>query len=187
MGSGIEIDPESDARREDDQISEIWADPHCEIETISDVEKWPVEAESIIKLKRRVEASSQAKEIDSIGKYSLSSIPKSGIADAPWANQGLLGGLKTQEDVKMYIRLPDNDDFRRFDFPSEADLSAISNRLYQGFAKPHLNIICLSPNIRNKLFKPLRELRLQDRKANVSKNDCFREYPEIHIPELSMS
>ena len=48
------------------------------------------------------------------------------LEDPQEVNQAVIDAFKTQEDVKMYIRLLDYDDFRGFDLPSETDLAAIS-------------------------------------------------------------
>ena len=96
----------------------------------------PKRAKSIIKPESRVEASPLGEEVDLAGKYSLAIMTKSGIEDNQEANQLLLDGFKIQEDVKMYIQLPDYGDFRGFYLANESDLAAISKRGYEGFARP---------------------------------------------------
>ena len=59
----------------------------------------------------------------------------------------------------MYIQLPDYDDFRRFGLPNGADLAAISNGFYEGYAKPSWLTITqklLSANMPKKLFRAMR-------------------------------
>ena len=87
-----------------------------------------------------------------------------------------------QEDVEMYIQLPDYDDFRRFDLPIEADLTAISKRVYGGLPgtswlnlKNHL-LITHTPK---KLFKSLRETRTQDKKGGIRRERLFRRVDKI--------
>ena len=60
---------------------------------------------------------------------------KSAIGDTAEVHQAILDEFKIQEDVKMYIQLPDYDDFLGFYLPSESALAAISNRAYAGFLK----------------------------------------------------
>ena len=57
------------------------------------------------------------------------------LGSYPEANRALLGEFKTQEDVKIYSRLPDYDDFRGFDLYTEIELSAISERILKGHPK----------------------------------------------------
>ena len=58
----------------------------------------------------------------------------------------------------MYSRLPDYEDFRGFDLSGGNDLTAISNRIYEGFAKhPWLTLkhhLFIAQCLRNYL-KPL--------------------------------
>ena len=61
---------------------------------------------------------------------------KSGIEDTPEENQVLLGEFNLQENVTMYSQVPDYDDPRGSDLPNEKDLTAISKRIYGGFARP---------------------------------------------------
>ena len=61
---------------------------------------------------------------------------KSSIGHTREVNHVLLDKFKIQGEVKMYSQLPDYDDFRRFYLPNETDLTAISGRIYEGFAKP---------------------------------------------------
>ena len=51
-------------------------------------------------------------------------------------NRPLLDEFNIQEDVIMYIRLPDYDDLRGFDLPNVTDLEAISKRICVWLAKP---------------------------------------------------
>ena len=44
---------------------------------------------------------------------------KSGIEDTTEVNRALLDAFKIQDDVKMYSRLHEYDDFRGFDWPNE--------------------------------------------------------------------
>ena len=50
------------------------------------------------------------------------------LVSYPEVYRALLDKFKMQYDVKMYIRLPDYDDFRDFDLPNEMASSAISKR-----------------------------------------------------------
>ena len=61
---------------------------------------------------------------------------KSGIGETPDVDHAILCEFKIQDDVKMYSQLQEYDDFWRFDFPQETDLSAISKRVYEGFPTP---------------------------------------------------
>ena len=98
----------------EEQVSEIGADPHYEIETIADEAMRPEKEDSIIKPERRAEASSSKKEIDLGGKDALASMMKSGIEAAPEVNRALLGEFKIQEGAEVYSQLPDYDYFRGF-------------------------------------------------------------------------
>ena len=93
---------------------------------------------------------------------------KSSLEDTQEANRSILDEFKIPEGVERRIQLPDYDDCRCFDLPSEADLTAIPKRTYEGFAKAsrlalkhHLFTIHMSKN----LFKTLRKTPLGDKKA----------------------
>ena len=77
----------------------------------------------------------------------------------------------------MYTQLPDNDYFRGFDFPN-GDLTAISRRIYEGFAIPpwltskhHI----ISMRVPKKLPKRLRETTGKISKINLRQRDYFGE------------
>ena len=74
--------------------------------------------------------------MDLVGKYSFANMMKSGIEDTKAVIHSRLDEFKIQEDVKIYNQLPYYDGFRGFRFPGGADLTAISKRIYEGFAKP---------------------------------------------------
>lgn len=111
-------------------------------------------------------------------------MPKSGICDTQAANRVLLDALKIPEGVEMYMQLPDYYDFHGFDLPSKADLSAISKRIYEGFAKPswptlkhHLFIA----HIQKKSFKAIMGICSQDKKGGFRHERLARRAAKIHI------
>ena len=61
---------------------------------------------------------------------------KANLGNPPELNQALLDEFKIQDDVKMYIQLPGYGDFHGFDLPNGAELAAISQTFFTGFAKP---------------------------------------------------
>ena len=85
---------------------------------------------------------------------------KSGIGDTPEVNHVILDEFKIQDDVKMYRKLPGCDGFRCFDLPGESGLAAISNRVYEGFAKTPWSMLrhhLFVAHIPKKLLKALSE------------------------------
>ena len=81
------------------------------------------------------------------------------------------------------------DDFRRFDLPNGRGLSAISNRLYAGFAKTSRSTLkhyLFSSPAPKKLFRSLRGLCVKDKRVNLRKQDCFRGYLKYASQELDM-
>ena len=91
---------------------------------------------------------------------------KYNISDTQKVNKVLIDEFNVQWCVKIYSPLPDYSDFRGFDFPNGADLTAISKRICEGFAKPSwlaLKHHLLSMYVAKKLFKSLREISIRDK------------------------
>ena len=113
---------------------------------------------------------------------------KSGIGYIREVNRELLGDFKIQEDVKMYMQLPDYDDLRGLDLPGETDLTGISKRIYGGFGKPSwltLKRHLFRPHIQTQLFKAISEICIQDKKAEFKKERLFRRVSKIHLSRTS--
>ena len=87
---------------------------------------------------RRAETGSLEKETNVGGKYSFVNMMNPSIGNPHAVNHVLLEEFKIPDDVKMYILLLCYGDFRGLDLPGGADLAAISNRIYEGIAKPSL-------------------------------------------------
>ena len=97
--------------------------------------------------------------------------------------------FKIQEDVRMYRQLHGYDDFHGSYMPGEADLTVISRRIYEGFAKPPiptLNRHLFFAHIPKKLFKVIRALCAQDKKGGFSHERSFRGVAEIPISRSPM-
>ena len=85
----------------------------------------------------------------------------------------------------MRIQLPGIVDFLGFNLPIEADLAAISNRVYRGFAKPPWSTLkhhLFNAHIPKKSFKSVCELCIQDRKDEFKQERLLQRVSEIHIP-----
>ena len=81
-------------------------------------------------------------------------------------NLVLLGEFMIREDVKMYNRLPVYAYCLRFDLSNEIELSAISSRLSEGFAKPSwitLKHHLFNTHIPKNLFNAIRKLFANDK------------------------
>ena len=130
---------------------------------------------SIIKPKRRVGASHLEKGVDLGGEYSLAGMMQSGFEDTQDANQALLDEFKIQDGVKMYRRLPEYGDFLGFYVANDADSVVISKRAYGDFRNRHFQLLNSFPNtsIPKKLRRAVGALRAQDKRMNLSENDCF--------------
>ena len=84
----------------------------------------------------------------------------------------------------MYIRLPDYDVFRGFDFPNETYSAWISKRVCEVFAQPSLSTIkhrLFRSRIPKKLFKSLRELCIRDNTDEYKRGRLFQRVAKIHI------
>ena len=118
-------------------------------------------------------------EVDLGGGYLLARILKSGIKDTRDANQALLDEFKIQEDVEMYIQLPEYYDFRGFDRPIETDSAVIPKRVFGLFPKHTWSALkrhlfnTFAPKI---LLRALRALFAKYKKRmNLSKTESFGE------------
>ena len=73
-------------------------------------------------------------EIDAGGKRSCPNMPNGSLVRYPEVYRALLEKFKIQYDVEICTRLPDYDDFRDFDLPSEMGSAVISERIFTMFA-----------------------------------------------------
>ena len=65
--------------------------------------------------RRREKAKSLEVELDLGGGFSRKSMFRSSLGNEKEAHLAVSGKFNQKEDVKMYIRLPDYDDFQRYD------------------------------------------------------------------------
>ena len=87
------------------------------------------------KKKRRKRQNTIEVELDPSGGFHWDML-RSSLEDGELSLLVVLDKFKQQEDVKMYIHLPDYDDFQGYDLGMVRTLNRVGRRIYANFHKP---------------------------------------------------
>ena len=84
---------------------------------------------------------------------------KSRLGDTKEAHLAVLGDYEKQEDVKLYVQLPDYDGSQRYDMGKDDNLRQVALRIYANSHKPSWRTskhhLCAA-KITKKLFKQIK-------------------------------
>ena len=106
---------------------------------------------------------------------------KSGLDVEKAPRTMLVGNSKHQEDLEMYGRLPDYDEFQGYDMGIDTDLSRIAEKMYADFHNPPwvtLKRPSVMVEIPRKLLRELTILAENDKKGIPNKKECFEGLPK---------
>ena len=102
------------------------------------------------------------------------------MRNPPYVNKVLISEFKTQEDVGMYVQLPDYDGFRGFDLPNEMVLVATPVGILRPLRRIRgwrINIIYLVRKFIRSCLKQYAQMR---RMVRCIQERVFRRVAEIH-------
>ena len=88
------------------------------------------------KKKRREKAKPLEDGLDLSGEFHRGNMSRPSLGNTKEANLAVLGNFKHQEDVKLYGRLPDYDDFQCYDLGQGGILHHVARRIYANIHKP---------------------------------------------------
>ena len=123
-------------------------------------------------------------ELDLGGKFSRGNMLRPSLENGKEAHVVILDNFKHQEDVKMYIQLPDYDDFQCYDSGLRGTLSHIARKIYANFKKPSWRTLkhhLFSAEIAKKLFRDLDAISGNGKMAISHMGECLEGYQKYQL------
>ena len=152
--------------------------------------KWEFQERRTPQNQKKRKAVPRETEMDLGGKLHRRNMSKSISGNTKEAHLMVLWDYEKQEDVKLYGQLPNYDDSQCYDLGQEAILRQVALRIHANFHRPTWRALkhhMFAVEIAKKLFRIIKEMGDNDKRMNLSKNECLEGWRKYHskIPSAS--